>query len=77
MMKKSRSNCTITFDNYDLEGIQIPHQYPLVINAGIGDPCYNVKRILFDSGSSVDVIFYSTFLKLGFLKEKLQPVVDL
>ncbi|KAI0526953.1 hypothetical protein KFK09_002548 [Dendrobium nobile] len=40
---------------------------------GIGDPCYNVKRILVDNGSSVDVLFYSTFLNMGLPSEKLQP----
>ncbi|KAI0519511.1 hypothetical protein KFK09_006960 [Dendrobium nobile] len=73
MSKKSRVDHSITFDDTDLDGVQTPHQDPLVINAGIGDPCFNVKRILVDNGSSVDVLFYSTFLSMGMDREKLQP----
>ncbi|XP_028554626.1 uncharacterized protein LOC114580626 [Dendrobium catenatum] len=71
--KKARVDHTITFDDFDLEGVKTPHQDPLVVSAGIGDPCYNVKRSLVDNGSSVDILFYSTFLNLGLATEKLQP----
>ncbi|XP_020686560.1 uncharacterized protein LOC110102533 [Dendrobium catenatum] len=71
--KKARVDHSITFDDSDLEGVKIPHQDPLVINTGIGDPCYNVKIIFLDNGSSVDIMFYSTFLNLGLTREKLQP----
>ncbi|XP_020679083.1 uncharacterized protein LOC110097176 [Dendrobium catenatum] len=63
--KKARIDHSITFDDSDLEGVKTPHQGQLVINMVIGDPCYNVKRILVDNGSSVDVLFYSTFLNMG------------
>ncbi|XP_028556547.1 uncharacterized protein LOC110112814 [Dendrobium catenatum] len=68
--KKARVDHSITFDDFDLEGVKTPHQDPLVINAGIGDPCYNVKRIHVDNDSSVDVLFYSTFLNMGLTREK-------
>ncbi|PKU62402.1 hypothetical protein MA16_Dca028415 [Dendrobium catenatum] len=71
--KKLHVDHSITFKESDLEGVKTPHQDPLVISAGIGDPCYNVKRILVDNGSSVDVLFYSTFLSMGLSREKLQP----
>ncbi|KAI0524674.1 hypothetical protein KFK09_004056 [Dendrobium nobile] len=71
--KKAHVDHTIIFDDSDLEGVKIPHQDLLVVNAGIGDSCYNVKRILVDNGSSVDILFYSTFLNLGLAREKLQP----
>ncbi|KAI0497223.1 hypothetical protein KFK09_020446 [Dendrobium nobile] len=71
--KKLHVDHSITFEESDLEGIKNPHQDPLVISAGIGDPCYNVKRILVNNGSSVDVLFYSTFLNMGLSREKLQP----
>ncbi|XP_020675416.1 uncharacterized protein LOC110094510 [Dendrobium catenatum] len=71
--KKARVDHTITFDDSDLEGVKIPHQNSLVFNASIGDPCYNVKRILVDNGSSVDILFYSIILNLGLSREKLQP----
>ncbi|KAI0496427.1 hypothetical protein KFK09_022743 [Dendrobium nobile] len=71
--KKAQVDHSITFDDSDLEGEKVSHQDPLVISARIGDPCYNVKRILVDNGSSVDILFYSTFLNLGLTREKLQP----
>jgi len=71
--KKTHIDHSITFDDSNLEGVKTPHQDLLVINAGIGDPCYNVKRILVDNVSSVDVLFYSTFLNMGLSREKLQP----
>ncbi|KAI0503865.1 hypothetical protein KFK09_014808 [Dendrobium nobile] len=70
---KSRAEHSIAFDDSNLEGINTPHQDPLVISAGIGDPCYKVKRILIDNESSVDVLFYSIFLNMGLAREKLQP----
>ncbi|KAI0515705.1 hypothetical protein KFK09_008371 [Dendrobium nobile] len=71
--KKLHVDHSIIFKESDLEGVKTPHQDPLVISAGIGNPCYNVKRILVDNGSSVDVLFYSTFLSMGLSREKLQP----
>ncbi|KAI0529371.1 hypothetical protein KFK09_001920 [Dendrobium nobile] len=73
--KKARVYHSITIDDSDLEGVKTLHQDPLVINTGIGDLCYNVKRILVDNGSFTDVLFYSTFLNSGLTREKLQPVV--
>ncbi|XP_020675858.1 uncharacterized protein LOC110094864 [Dendrobium catenatum] len=73
--KKSHADHSITFDDSDLEGLNTPHQDPLVISARIGDPCYKVKRILIDNGSSVYVLFYSIFLNMGLTRKKLQPAV--
>ncbi|PKU69527.1 hypothetical protein MA16_Dca021658 [Dendrobium catenatum] len=72
-LKKARVDHTITFDDSDLEGVKTPHQDPLVVSAGISDPCYNVNRILVDNGNSVDILFYFTSLNLGLAREKLQP----
>ncbi|XP_028549395.1 uncharacterized protein LOC114579338 [Dendrobium catenatum] len=74
--KKLHADHSITFEESDLEGIKTPYKDPLVISAGIGDPCYNVKRILVDNGRSVDVLFYSTFLNMGLSREKLLPAAD-
>lgn len=71
VQKKRRADNSISFDNFDLEGILSPHMDPLVINARLGDLCYNMKKILVDNESSVDVLFYSTFLNLGLKREKL------
>ncbi|GFZ04896.1 hypothetical protein Acr_17g0004680 [Actinidia rufa] len=44
----------VTFSRADLERVQHPHSDPLVVQLRIGG--YDVKRILVDTGSSVEVI---------------------
>ncbi|XP_072067016.1 uncharacterized protein [Arachis hypogaea] len=44
---------------------------PVVITAQVGEPL--VKKILMDSGSSADVLFYSTFQKMKHSDKNLQP----
>ncbi|XP_072064486.1 uncharacterized protein [Arachis hypogaea] len=44
---------------------------PVVIKAQVGEPL--VKKILMDPGSSVDVLFYSTFQKMKLSNKNLQP----
>jgi hypothetical protein len=49
----------ITFTNHYLEGVQLPHSDALVVTMHIGD--FNVKRILIDSGSSIEIMYNSLF----------------
>ena len=70
--KLSRIDTTITFSDSDLEGCQHPHDDPLVIRAIVANT--SVHRVLVDNGSSVDIIFASTFDKMGIGREKLEPV---
>ncbi|KAK8928830.1 hypothetical protein KSP39_PZI017964 [Platanthera zijinensis] len=78
--KRFKKAAVITFEGEDLEGVHHPHQDPLVISAGIGDPCHCVKRILIDGGSSVDILFLTTLRKLKLTNEQLSlqagPVYD-
>lgn len=69
--KKCHFGRSITFDYLELKGVQIPHQDPLVISTEIHNQCYHFNRILIYNESSVDVLFYSTFLSMGLLREKL------
>ncbi|KAK8913989.1 hypothetical protein KSP39_PZI024103 [Platanthera zijinensis] len=71
--KKRKQDTTISFGDEDLINVRIPHQDPLVISAGIGNPCYNVKRILVDNGSSVDVLFSTTLQNMNISRQQLTP----
>ena len=70
--KLPRLDRAITFSDSDLEGCQHPHDDPLVIRAVMANKM--VHRVLVDNGSSVDIIFASTFDKMGIEREKLEPV---
>lgn len=45
----------ITYTDYDLEGVQLPHSDAEVVTLRIGD--FNVKRILIDLGSSAEIMY--------------------
>ena len=54
---------TITFSDSDMEGCQHPHDDPLVIKAIVANK--TIHRVLVDNGNSDDIIFASTFDKMG------------
>ena len=70
--KLSRLHTTITFSDSYLKGCQHPHDDPLVVRAIVANT--TVHRVLVDNGSSADIIFASTFDKMGVGREKLEPV---
>ena len=70
--KLPRIDTTITFSDSDLEGCQHPHDDPLVVRAIVANT--TVHRVLVDNGSSADIIFASTFDKMGIGRERLEPV---
>ena len=70
--KLPRLDTTITFLDSDMEGCQHPHDDPLVGRAVIAKKI--VHRVLVDNGSSTDIIFTSTFDKMGIGRENLEPV---
>ena len=72
MSKLSRLDTSITFSDSDLEGCQHPHDDPLVVRIVVANK--TVHRVLFDNGSSADIIFASAFDKMGIGREKLEPV---
>ena len=49
----------ISFSNADLVGVALPHNDPLVIKIRID--VQNVKRVLVDPGSSIDIIYKNLF----------------
>ena len=70
--KLPRLDTTITFSNLDMEGCKLPHDDPLVIKTIVANK--TIHRVLVDNGSSVEIIFASTFDKIGIGREKLEPV---
>uniref|UniRef100_A0A2N9EC48 Integrase catalytic domain-containing protein n=1 Tax=Fagus sylvatica TaxID=28930 RepID=A0A2N9EC48_FAGSY len=62
----------IVFTNQDLEGVQLPHSDALVVTLCIGE--FDVKRILIDPGSSVEVMYEPLFKGLGLEKKDLNLV---
>ena len=72
MSKMPRLDTSITFSDSDLEGCQHPHDDPLVVRAVVANK--TVHRVLFDNGSSADIIFASAFDKMGIGRERLEPV---
>ncbi|KAL0430064.1 UNVERIFIED_CONTAM: Retrovirus-related Pol polyprotein from transposon [Sesamum radiatum] len=61
----------ITFSEEDEQGVIFPHEDAVVITAIISN--IEVKRILVDSGSSVDVIFSETYERMGLDKNLIVP----
>ena len=52
----------ITFTNYDLKGLHLPHDDALVISVVIAN--FTVQRILIGNGSSANILFISAFEKM-------------
>ena len=65
---------TITFSDSDIEGFQHPHNDPLVKRVVVAKKKKTVHRVLVNNESSVDIIFASTFDKMGIERDKLEPV---
>ena len=72
VFKLPRLDTTITFSDSDMEGCRHPHDDPLVIRAVVANK--TIHRVLVYNGSSTDIIFTSTFDKMGIGREKLEPV---
>ena len=70
--KIPRLDTTITFLDFDMEGCQHPHDDPLVERVVVANKI--VHRVLVDNESSTDIIFASTFDKMGNRNEKLESV---
>uniref|UniRef100_A0A2N9HIA5 Uncharacterized protein n=1 Tax=Fagus sylvatica TaxID=28930 RepID=A0A2N9HIA5_FAGSY len=69
---KKESVEQIIFTDQDLEGVQLPHSDALVVTLWIGE--FDVKRILIDPGSSVEIMYESLFKGLGLEKKDLNLV---
>ncbi|XP_074378594.1 uncharacterized protein LOC141720140 [Apium graveolens] len=68
--KRARTGVVMVFDNFDLEGVNFPHN-PLDITPIMGNS--PVKRVLVDNGASVDILLYDTFKRMGYNDSQLTP----
>ena len=69
--KRAKIDYAMAFDNVDLEKVKFPHDDPLVITPMIKNS--SVKRVLVDSGASVDILFYDAYEKMGYVDSQLTP----
>lgn len=61
------------FGKPDIDGIDFPHTDALVISVHIG--AHWVNKILVDNGSSLNILFKSTFDKKKLSYEDLEPCI--
>ena len=66
-----RKNDDIIFRESDTNLVHHPHCDALVITAMMANN--NVHRILVDNGSSVDILYYQAFQKIGLKASDLKP----
>ena len=64
-------NNDITFSDNDAHRVHHPHCDALVIIAMVANN--NVHKILVDNGSSVDILYYQAFQKIGLKVSNLKP----
>ena len=60
--KKPCQDDVITFTDEDVWKIQTLHDDAVVVSATIAN--YDVKKILVDNESSINILFYSTFSRM-------------
>ncbi|KAK2999168.1 hypothetical protein RJ639_022612 [Escallonia herrerae] len=66
------SSATITFFDDDSKDIKTPHDDPLVITIKAGN--FDVKRVLIDNGSSVEILFHDAFKKMNIPTNRLRKM---
>ncbi|XP_028101961.1 uncharacterized protein LOC114301233 [Camellia sinensis] len=71
---KSEEKDILTFSSKDLERIQMPHNNALVVTLCIKD--FDIKRILIDQGSSVEIMCYDAFKQMQLEDKDLAPATS-
>lgn len=59
----------ISFNELDAEGVQQPHNDPLVIIVVVGN--YKPSRVLIDNRSFADILFAEAFRQMGIPKREV------
>ncbi|XP_028059061.1 uncharacterized protein LOC114262845 [Camellia sinensis] len=59
----------INFDDTNLVGVTLPHADPLVIELRVNR--FTIERALIDQGSTSEIMYYKTFVKLSFTDSDL------
>ncbi|XP_073057183.1 uncharacterized protein [Primulina eburnea] len=62
----------ISFGPRDLQGVSLPHNDALVIQAKVAN--YDIRRVFVDSGSSVNIIFQEALDQMNLEDYQLRPV---
>ena len=69
--KKARTERPkIWFSDKDLDGVQLPHNNPLVLTLKLKN--FLVQRVLVDLGSLSEILYYDCIKKMGLKDEDLQ-----
>lgn len=63
IIKRQKVKEAITFIEKDVVGMQELHSYAIIVTLSIDN--YDVDCILVDSGSIVDVLYFSTFSRMN------------
>ncbi|XP_028053601.1 uncharacterized protein LOC114257966 [Camellia sinensis] len=64
LAKQPHKTAKISFNYTDLEGVTLPHDDALVIELRVNK--FVIERVLIDQGSTTEIMYHKTFLKLGF-----------
>ncbi|KAJ4974094.1 hypothetical protein NE237_007268 [Protea cynaroides] len=70
--KRARTGDFLTFSDEDLCGLELPHEDAIVITLRIEDS--DVHKIMVDTGSSADIIYWQAFQGMEIPHERLLPV---
>ncbi|KAJ8768583.1 hypothetical protein K2173_022700 [Erythroxylum novogranatense] len=70
--KKTQNDGVISFDESDLEGVSRPYNDALVVTLNMDGS--EVKRVMIDTGSLVDLLYYDTFKQMEIPEERLLPI---
>ena len=66
---EDRPEDAIIFIERDMKGVLALHNDAVVVIANITD--YNIHHIFIDNGSSVDILYFSIFIHMGFTPDQL------
>ena len=72
VVKEDKDEFPITFTSSDQGDIKTPHDDPMVVSAVVAK--YPVERILVDSGSSINLIYWNCFQKMNLTPDRLKAV---
>ena len=74
-MNKQKIGNKVTFLDDNFNGIKYLHDDPIIVSLNITN--YDVHQVLVDNESSVDVIFYDTFVRMNLDSELLMKRIIL
>ncbi|XP_028064413.1 uncharacterized protein LOC114267576 [Camellia sinensis] len=71
LAKRCHKTEQISFDDTDLKGVTLPYNDAHVIELHVSR--FTVERVVIDQGSTSEIMYYKTFLKLSFTELDLLP----